>query len=233
MSRRKDDQVISQDLVSTQLYLQNITYRLSVDGGMWGYNQRPGYYRLAKGTVLLDSSVVDIGNDIVSLRPNELRNHIFESVEKLNNLTYAFLDVKICGGAGSLSHVLGPVLSGKTMTAYVSNTLRGVDITLRTGEQAPLSASLDSIAASAVAFLAIVNNSIIHRISALSRVDLVDAFIIEIYLALGHRIAQQAQMSVQGGCVALRDVVTGMDSLSVTLEELMNSKVQVKTVQEL
>ena len=233
LSQKTVGQIVNQDIVSTQFHFFNTTFNLSINGGIWGYNQKPGYYRFANGTVSTDSSTVDIGNDIALLGPRQLTVHVLQSVEELNNVAYLFLGVKVCGGDRNLHQVLNPLPSDKVMTAMVSKAPTGVSIGLKTGAQIVPPASLDSAAALAVAFVTIMNDGILQRIHELGWVDLVDALVVEVYLALGHRVAEQAQALTHGDCVPPRHVVAGMDAVSVTLESLTSQKMHDEEVQEL
>ena len=233
LSQSSHEQIIKQDLVSTDFYSYSILFNLSVSGEIWGYTQKPGYYQFADGTVSTDVSANDIGNDIALLNPKDLTDHILKAIDKLNNLTYDFLDAKICGGTQSLRQVLDPLRSSDTMTALIAKGPTGVSISLATAVQGATTANIESVAASAVAFVTIVNNGIIHRISEQGWIDFVDAFIVEIYLALGHRIANQAQLLVDGDCVAPDDAVDGMNGLVLTLEDLMSAELQKQELQEL
>lgn len=228
-----DEQIIAQDVVSTQFRTIDTDIYLSVSGGLWGYNQKPGYYKSARGTVSNDRSAVQIANDILTLNAGELKDHVTQSIQELNNLTYPLLAAKICGGDLNIEQVLDPAQSSEVMLATISNKPAGLSIILQSGTPHVISANDDSIAISAVAFISVVNNGILQRISEKDGLDWVDALIIEIYLALGHRCAEHAQQFVHGDCIAPSEAVAGMNSLNVILKEDIGPKVHGGLVQEL
>lgn len=227
------EQIISEDVVSTQFRTINTNVLISISGGLWGYNQKPGYYRSARGTVSNDRSAVEIANDILSLSPEELKDHVTKSIEGLNNLTYPLLAAKICGGTPSILEVLASTQSSEAMMAKVANKPAGLSIALQSGSPQIISANEDFIAIFAMAFLSVMNHGILQRISEKDGVDRVDALIIEIYLALGHRFAVHAQQYVHGDCIAPKDAVAGMNALNVILEEAVGSRTQEELVPEL
>ena len=233
LSQSTHEQIIKQDLVSTEFYSYSILFNLSVSGEIWGYTQKPGYYQFTDGTVSNDVSANDIGNDIALLDSQDLKDHILKAIDALNNLTYQYLDASICSGTQSLRQVLDPIRSSEAMTALIAKGPAGISIFLTTATQGAAPANTQAIAASAMAFVTIMNNGIIHRIFEQGWIDFVDAFIVEIYLALGNRIANRAEIFVDGDCVAPYDAVAGMNGLTSTLEDFMSADVHKQELQEL
>ena len=119
------------------------------------------------------------------------------------------------------------------MTASIAKDSSGVSISLTTGVQATSPTKAEFTAASAMSFVTIINNGILQRLFEQGWIDYVDAFIVEIYLALGHRIASQAELLSDGKCVEPQDAVTGMNTLTETLDDFLNTEIYEAEPQEL
>ena len=233
LSENTHTQIIKQDIVSTKFYSYSIPFNLSVSGGIWGYTQKPGYYRFADDYTSMDASANDIGNDLALLAPEDLTAHVREAIEELNNITYPYLDETICGGPRSLREALNTLGSREAMTASIVKGSSGVSISLTTGVQSTSLVNDEFTAASAVSFVTIINNGILQRVFEQGWIDYVDAFIVEIYLALGHRIADQAAILADGKCVEPEDAVAGMNTLNDTLDEFLNTEIYEEEPPEL
>ena len=233
LSENTHTQIIKQDIVSTKFYSYSIPFNLSVSGGIWGYTQKPGYYRFADDTFSDEVSANDIGNDLALLTPENLTSHVLTAIEELNNITYPYLDDYICGGPRNLRAALNTLGSRDVITALIGKGSSGISISLTTSVAQTSPIKAESVAASAVSFVTILNNGILQRIYEQGWIDYVDAFIVEIYLALAHRIADQSDALADGNCIDPEDAVAGMNTLSETLDGFLDREIYEREPQEL
>ena len=203
-SQRIEQRDGTPEMLSVQFEALKQTFNLTVRTEPLGHWHTIGYYRFVNGTVSTSVRSVEIKDDIANLKPRYLAYHILTAIDSIDNQTSPILDKFICGGGANALYYRNLRGVGDPWIAIIDERATGAELPLTlqsAARAATFSNSETLIAASAVSFIAIMNDGISHRLGKQGWVEPVEAYIIEVFLAIAREIAKQAEMVETKECV--------------------------------